>query len=294
MTARRRTAAALVGAVPLVLTLLAPHVAYGHGAPTDPVSRAAACGPEGAERGSAACRAAVAANGGVPLGAWDNLRVADVGGRDREIIPDGQLCSAGLPAYRGLDTPRADWPSTPLKAGGELDLTYRSTIPHQGSFSLYLTREGYDPAEPLRWADLAPEPFATVTDPVPEDGAYRIAGRLPAGLTGRHVLYTIWRNTDTPDTYYSCSDLLLTAADPGSPADTDTGAASQGVSEGAAAAPRTPAPLPPDGQRAGPGGSARAVADTDGDSTALLVGGSAAVLLLLAFGTSVVVRRRGR
>ncbi|MFI6289170.1 lytic polysaccharide monooxygenase [Streptomyces sp. NPDC051018] len=292
MTAHRRTAhaLALVGAVPLVLALLGPGVAYGHGAPTDPVSRAAACGPGGERPGSAACRAAVAANGGVPIGAWDNLRVPDVRGRDRETIPDGQLCSAGLPAYRGLDTPRADWPSTPLRSGGELDVTYRSTIPHRGTFSLYLTREGYDPATPLRWADLATEPFATVTDPAPKDGAYRIAGRLPAGLTGRHVLFTVWRNTDTPDTYYSCSDLILTSADPGTSADPERGPGpdADASSEDAAGAPRTPAPLPPDGR------SARAAADTDGDSAALLAGGTAAVLLLLALGTSAVLRRRGR
>ncbi|WP_408055733.1 hypothetical protein [Streptomyces apricus] len=26
------------------------------------------------------------------------------------------------------------------------------------------------------------------------------------------MLYTIWQNTSTPDTYYSCSDVLFLAA----------------------------------------------------------------------------------
>lgn len=182
MTAHRTaTVAALVGVVPLVLTTLAAGPVHAHGAPTDPLSRIAACGPEGTRQGSAACRTAVAANGGAAFGAWDNLRVADVRGRDRQVIPDGQLCSAGLRDYRGLDATRVDWPSTPLKAGAGLTMTYRSTIPHRGTFSLYLTKQGYDPAAPLRWSDLQSEPFARVTDPALRDGAYRIRGTLPPG-----------------------------------------------------------------------------------------------------------------
>lgn len=34
-------------------------------------------------------------------------------------------------------------------------------------------------------------------------------GRLPAGKTGRQLIYTIWQNSDTPDTYYSCSDVIF-------------------------------------------------------------------------------------
>ena len=27
--------------------------------------------------------------------------------------------------------------------------------------------------------------------------------------TGRHLLYIVWQNSSTPDTYYSCSDLVF-------------------------------------------------------------------------------------
>ncbi|BFO16550.1 hypothetical protein SHKM778_29380 [Streptomyces sp. KM77-8] len=61
------------------------------------MSRVVACSPEGGGRaGSAACVAAVAANR-APFTAWDNLRVAGVAGRDRELIPDGKLCSGACP-----------------------------------------------------------------------------------------------------------------------------------------------------------------------------------------------------
>ena len=99
----RRTAvttAAATVAAPLLLTAGAVTPAWAHGAPTDPVSRVSACSPEGGSQGSAACRAAVAANG-APFTAWDNMRVAGVNGRDREVVPDGQLCSGGLAGLQG-------------------------------------------------------------------------------------------------------------------------------------------------------------------------------------------------
>jgi predicted carbohydrate-binding protein with CBM5 and CBM33 domain len=182
------------------------------------VSRAAACDPQsGRGAQSAACRAAAAVRGGQAFSDWDNLRVANVRGRDRQTIPDGKLCSGGIDSFAGLDLPRGDWPSTRLTGGRAFTLTYRSTIPHKGTFKLYLTKDGYDPSRPLRWSDLDTRPFVTAVDPSLQGGAYRIKGTLPADRTGRHVLYTIWQNTDTPDTYYSCSDVVLTgsAAAPG-------------------------------------------------------------------------------
>ncbi|MFE7897690.1 lytic polysaccharide monooxygenase [Streptomyces sp. NPDC057424] len=208
-TTAHRTALAAALVTPLLLPLWAAGPARAHGAPTDPVSRVVACSPEGGDHaGTAACRAAVAANG-APFTAWDNLRVANVGGRDREVVPDGKLCSGGLPAYRGLDLARADWPSTRTTPGATLTMQYASTIPHAGTFRMYLTKPGYDPAGPLSWSDLPGKPFAEVTDPALTDGAYRFAATLPSDRTGRHVLYTVWQNSSTPDTYYSCSDVVF-------------------------------------------------------------------------------------
>src|SRR5687768_8826079 len=151
---------AFVMAAPLLLTAVAVSPAAAHGAPTDPVSRVSACSPEGDSQGSAACEAAIAANG-APFTAWDNMRIAGVNGRDREVVPDGQLCSGGLAPYKGLDLARADWPSARLSPGSTLNLTYRTTIPHTGTFKLFLTKLGYDPTEPLEWSDLPEEPFAS-------------------------------------------------------------------------------------------------------------------------------------
>ncbi|MFJ5214184.1 lytic polysaccharide monooxygenase [Streptomyces sp. NPDC088354] len=204
----------VAGTAALLPLMASAGPAAAHGAPVDPVSRAAACAAgSGRFTGTAACRAAAAANGGgAAFADWDNLRVAGVAGRDRQVIPDGKLCSGGLPAYRGLDLARADWPATRLTPGAAFTMRYGTTIPHQGTFRLYLTKQGYDPTRPLTWSELATSPFLTASDPAVVGGSYRISGRLPADRTGRHVLFTIWQNSSTPDTYYSCSDVVFPAA----------------------------------------------------------------------------------
>ncbi|MFH8899552.1 lytic polysaccharide monooxygenase [Streptomyces coeruleorubidus] len=299
---RAALAAALV--TPLLLPLWAAGPARAHGAPTDPVSRVVACSPEGGGRaGSAACRAAVAANG-APFTAWDNLRVANVDGRDRQVVPDGKLCSGGLPGYQGLDLARADWPATRMTPGETLTMRYVSTIPHTGTFRMYLTKPGYDPAGPLSWSDLPEKPFAEVTDPVLTDGAYRVEATLPSDRTGRHVLYTVWQNSSTPDTYYSCSDVVFPeekqdtalpekkqekeasreAEKESTPLASNSGPASGPTSAPASGSTSEPAPGP---------ASESASESASGPSTPMLAGGAAAVLLLTG-GAALAVRLRRR
>ena len=225
MRIHRRAAGALAGAVAVAAaSALGPAVpALAHGAPTTPISRTAACAEGGESTGTAACRAARAANGG-NFGNFDNLRIAGVNGRDRQVVPDGHLCSGGLADFRGLDLPRDDFPATKVSAGATLTVRYRATIPHAGEFRIFLTRAGHRPDERLTWDDLG-SPLTRVTDPPLSDGAYRMTVRLPAGRTGRHILYVVWETSSTPDTYYSCSDLVFPAAatrQPAAPARTVT------------------------------------------------------------------------
>ncbi|GAA2236662.1 lytic polysaccharide monooxygenase auxiliary activity family 9 protein [Streptomyces indiaensis] len=301
-TTAHRTALAAALVTPLLLPLFAAGPARAHGAPTDPVSRVVACSPEGGERtGTAACRAAVAANG-APFTAWDNLRVADVNGRDRQVVPDGKLCSGGLPAYRGLDLARADWPATRVAPGATLRMRYVSTIPHTGTFRMYLTEPGYDPSRPLSWSDLPEKPFAQVTDPALTDGAYRFEATLPSDRTGRHVLYTVWQNSSTPDTYYSCSDVVFpeTEKEPQQQEEPEERAAGQksGPEKAKETEKQTP-PASPAAQSSGPApeGDHTPLATTSGPSSGpsapVLAGGAAAVLLLTG-GAVLAVRLRRR
>ncbi|MGN9779260.1 lytic polysaccharide monooxygenase auxiliary activity family 9 protein [Micromonospora sp. H33] len=297
MPVRQVVVAALVAvaAVPVVGT-----PAHAHGAPTSPVSRAAACGPEGGQAGNPACQAAIAS--GAALREWDNIRVFGVDGKDRERIPDGELCSGGLSAYRGLDLARDDWPATELTGGTRFTFRYRATIPHEGTFRLYLTRADYDPSKRLRWADLERAPFIRVTDPPLRDGAYQFAGRLPE-RTGRHLIYTVWQNSDSRDTYYSCSDVVFMEpagrAGLGGPGRSPAPAAEVPVEEGTTKA----SPVAAEG-----GGSAGArtssesvtdgvpvatVTDLDRAGWPVVGGAGAALTLLLAVVVAARLRRAG-
>ncbi|MFJ2830091.1 lytic polysaccharide monooxygenase [Streptomyces sp. NPDC087263] len=310
MTAlRTATAATVAVGLPLLLTALAAGPAQAHGAPTDPVSRVVACSPMGGgNTRTAACAAAIAANG-APFTAWDNLRVAGVNGRDREVIPDGQLCSGGLPEYKGLDLARADWPSTTLTPGASFTLTYSSTIAHTGTFKLYLTKQGYDPRWPLKWSDLPTQPFATATDPALVNGAYRIRATLPSDRTGRQMLYTIWQNSSTSDTYYSCSDVVFPAKSAGGGGAAPPTAPSPAKETPSPAAPKTPepqksaspaeqtptatpaSPSPP--QETAPDDLTPVADSNTGGNTGLpLVAGGAAALLLAAGVAFTAWRRR--
>ncbi|WP_055599223.1 lytic polysaccharide monooxygenase [Streptomyces aureus] len=203
----RRTAAVTATAV-LALSGLASAPAFAHGSMTDPVSRVSACYAEGPESPkSAACKAAVAASGTQAFYDWNAVNIANAAGKHRELIPDGKLCSAGNDKYRGLDLARADWPASPMSSGAHT-FRYKGTAPHRGSFELYVTRDGYDPSKPLKWSDLEEKPFATVTDPRMEGGDYVFQGTVP-NKSGRHLIYSVWQRSDSPEAFYTCSDVVF-------------------------------------------------------------------------------------
>jgi chitin-binding protein len=296
--ARVRTTVSAALAVPLLVLVLTGAPASAHGAPTTPLSRSAGCQPQGQWVRSAACAAAIAASGKID---WDNVRVAGVNGRDKQKIPDGKLCSAGLDAFRGLDLGRADWQTTSLPSGGRVTFSYRGTIPHPGTFRWYITRDGYSPTRPLRWSDLDEAPFLTVGNPPMTNGAYTMTGKLPAGRPGRPLIYTVWQTN--PDTYYSCADVVLTGGTAGAAA-AGGGAASQGTS----VPPSANAPVGAGGggaDQAGPPGPAADPAANAAEPalgpvervansslTLPFVFGTAALLALAAAALLFVLRRR--
>ncbi|WP_030275763.1 lytic polysaccharide monooxygenase auxiliary activity family 9 protein [Streptomyces sp. NRRL B-24484] len=210
-SARRRVtvlAGALAG---LALSgTLGTGTAAAHGSMQNPLSRVEGCYLEGPEHPkSAACAAVVARGGTQALYDWNGVRIGDANGRHQQLIPDGKLCSANNAEFTGLDLPRADWPATNLTAGAPFTFRYRATAPHRGTFRLYVTNGTYDPAKPLAWSNLQSTPFLTVTDPQLVDGQYVLPGKVPAGLKGRQLIYAIWQRSDSPEAFYSCSDVVF-------------------------------------------------------------------------------------
>ncbi|MFI1191417.1 lytic polysaccharide monooxygenase [Streptomyces californicus] len=209
MTARRKAAGILtLGIAPLALAGLTAAPAAAHGSLTDPVSRVSACYAEGPEAPqSAACKAAVAAGGTQALYDWNGVNIANAADKHRDLIPDGKLCSAANDKFKGLDLPRTDWPASAVSAGKHT-FKFRATAPHKGSFDLYMTKPGYDASKPLAWSDLESKPFASATDPTLKDGTYIFDGTIPQ-RSGRHLVYTIWQRSDSPEAFYTCSDVTF-------------------------------------------------------------------------------------
>jgi chitin-binding protein len=153
---------------------------------------------------------------------WMAENILDAAGRSREIIPDGKLCSANKPEFAGLDLGRSDWPTTSMAAGSKVTIKFIATAPHLGTFSLYMTKNGYDPSKPLVWSDLQSKPFLQATNPRLVNGVYQMPATLPGGSVGRNLIYTIWQRSDSAEAFYSCSDVMLTGKSTGSPRDEST------------------------------------------------------------------------
>ncbi|AQS70366.1 lytic polysaccharide monooxygenase [Streptomyces pactum] len=240
---RKAAAVAVAGLAPFALTTLAAAPASAHGSMGDPVSRVSQCHAEGPESPkSDACKAAVAAGGTQALYDWNGIRIGNAAGKHQELIPDGKLCSANDPQFKGMDLARADWPATSVSSGS-YTFKYRVTAPHKGTFKVYITKPGYDPAGPLGWGDLdLSAPVATATDPAASGGFYTFSGSLPE-RSGKHLLYAVWQRSDSPEAFYSCSDISFGGgSDGGNSDDGDSGPASGDGAGGAAPAPEASAP----------------------------------------------------
>ncbi|MFD7436662.1 lytic polysaccharide monooxygenase [Streptomyces sp. NPDC059861] len=256
MPARRKAATvATVGIAPLALTVLSTAPASAHGSMGDPVSRVSQCYAEGPESpGSQACKAAVAAGGTQALYDWNGIRIGNAAGQHEALIPDGKLCSANNEAFKGLDLPRADWPATSVSSGS-YTFKYRVTAPHKGTFKVYVTKPGFDSAKALGWDDLdLANPVATVTDPAASGGFYTFSGTLPE-RSGKHVLYAVWQRSDSPEAFYSCSDVSFgggsgggTATDTGTGTDAGDGEGGGQSGDDGSAAPAPSASAPSDEQ----------------------------------------------
>lgn len=206
----RRKAAVLgaVGAATLVVAGVTPGTASAHGALSTPVSRISACYAEGPENPtSQVCKDLVADSGTQPLYDWNEVNIANADGQSRTIIPDGHLCSADRDKYRALDWARTDWPATPVQAG-QTTVSFRVTAPHRGVMTLYITKQGYDPTQPLKWSDLDSTPIATYTTAASSPGYYTFPATLPA-RTGRQLVYQVWQRTDSPEAFYGCADVVF-------------------------------------------------------------------------------------
>ncbi len=226
-------AAALTGMTGALLVALPAPAAHAHGAITFPASRTYMCYVDGKEGGNGgdlkptnpACADAWNNGDHYPFWNWFSNLISNAGGRHREIIPDGNLCGPDA-RFAKFRAARSDWPTTKLQPGSTITMRYNAWAPHPGTWTQYITRDGWNINEPLRWSDLEPAPWNQVTNPPlngngPYGPEWTWPATLPTGKTGRHIIYSIWQRSDSPEAFYQCADVNLTS-DPGDPTPTPT------------------------------------------------------------------------
>ncbi|MET7323726.1 lytic polysaccharide monooxygenase [Streptomyces sp. NPDC005549] len=136
---------------------------------------------------------------------WNGLYRNGSAGDFEAVVPDGQLCSGGRTEggrYNSLDAV-GPWQTTDV--ADDFTVKLHDQASHGADYFLvYVTRQGFDPAtQALTWADL---------QQVARTGSYGPSQdyEIPvstSGLSGRHVVYTIWQASHMDQTYFLCSDV---------------------------------------------------------------------------------------
>ncbi len=195
-------------ALAILGSVTASGAAFAHGTLSKPSSRVYSCYQGNPENPTdPACAAAKAIGGAQPFYDWAGINQANANGNHQAGGPDGERCSGGNSKYRGLDLNRSDWQTTPIRgdARGRYTFEYKAPAPHATrEWKFYVTREGWQPGSPLRWADL--EAFCTLGN-VPLSGdVYKLDCPLPK-RTGQHVIYNTWQRSDSTEAFYACADV---------------------------------------------------------------------------------------
>ncbi|MFF2042420.1 lytic polysaccharide monooxygenase [Kitasatospora sp. NPDC058170] len=191
---KRHIVGAVLAALAVPLTLALP--AQSHGYITTPPSRAALC-----------AAGTVTGCGEIQ---WEPQSVEGPKGFPARGPADGAICAGGNSRFAELDAPRGgNWPSTAVTAGQQLTFTWKFTARHATTnFKYYLTKAGYNAAQPVTRASLELTPFLTVPyngTQIPSTVSHKAV--LPGGRTGHQVVVAVWEIADTGNAFYSCTDV---------------------------------------------------------------------------------------
>ena len=187
--------AALLGAVEV----------SAHGYVSSPKARVIVCKENGIESPTLPACVAAKAAGNIGFYSPQSIAIGGVKDNHQQVIPDGKLCSAGVSGYGGLDLARTDWPATQVQAGTR-EFVWTNTAQHRSMyFRYYITKQGYNPASPLKWSDLEQ---IHQSAPTGQEATSRHLVNLPS-RTGKHVVYSIWQRdyADAPEGFYQCIDV---------------------------------------------------------------------------------------
>lgn len=223
MRSLRRVTVALAAAA-LAVTgglMVNPSPASAHGAQLIPGSRQYLCWVDGLDSTgqisptNPACQSVQQQAGNDAFYNWFGDLNSSNDGATVGAIPDGRICdgNGGGPFnFTPYNQVRNDWPKTHLTAGDTYQFRHNNWAAHPGRFDVYLTEPGWNQNAPLSWGAL--ELIDTVVDP-PQNGGpgglnyYFWDQTFPSNRSGNHILFVHWVRSDSPEDFFSCSDIVF-------------------------------------------------------------------------------------
>ncbi len=179
--------------------------ASAHGTVTSPKSRIYRCYEQVRARSlSPPCQEFIRMNGEGPLYDWRSVLQGNANNNHPRVVPNGQLASGGNPGrFGGLDQRRSDWVAESVRPG-PYTVTWTNTAPHRSAYyRVYITNANWNPSQPLTWNSLT---LLADTGSRGAESTTRIQVNLPR-RTGKHVIYSVWQRSDSPEAFYSASDV---------------------------------------------------------------------------------------
>lgn len=120
-------------------------------------------------------------------------------------VPDGKIVSAGG-IFPNLDEQSSTrWAKTPIKSGMNT-FSWTLTAAHAtDKWEYYITKEGWDPNQPLKRSDL--ELFCTINDGGKRPGSKVSHNCFVPERSGYHVILAYWEIYDTANAFYNIIDV---------------------------------------------------------------------------------------
>ncbi|MEV8098815.1 lytic polysaccharide monooxygenase auxiliary activity family 9 protein [Kitasatospora sp. NPDC085879] len=139
----------------------------------------------------------------------------------RNVQPpaDGKIASAGKDFAAPLDAVDTDWKKHQVTSGQNLEITWGFHAEHKTRrFNYFLTKNGWDPNQPLTRAQFEPKPFHSVQLAEQPYWEHQLNPgnpvthtlRLPQRNAGHQVLLAVWEVADTGNAFYQVIDLQCT------------------------------------------------------------------------------------
>jgi len=129
-----------------------------------------------------------------------------------------KICSANKGFFSALDdtlwTEDLDG-AYPVKiSSGNQLFEYKASAPHKtfgkGYFDYYITKDGWNTQEEPTWESLEETPFCRYLGE-PNRNMQKTE-KFPCNVpvkTGKHLIYAVWQRDDSPEAFYSCSDVVF-------------------------------------------------------------------------------------